>query len=91
MNKTELISMIAQEQGITKASAQRMLDMVLNHMTRILASGKDIKLNGFGGFRHAVRPERGYADITSGKLKRAQAKNYIVFKPSGKLNDQLNK
>ena len=50
MNKSELIDRIAESSDISKASAGRALDAVVDSITRSLQSGESVSLVGFGTF-----------------------------------------
>jgi DNA-binding protein HU-beta len=48
MNKGELVAKIAEGADITKASAARALDSLINSITEELAGGGEVALVGFG-------------------------------------------
>ncbi|WP_211475197.1 HU family DNA-binding protein, partial [Collimonas humicola] len=50
MNKTELIDAIAADAEISKASAQRVLESVINHVVKAVTKGDTVQLIGFGSF-----------------------------------------
>ena len=50
MNKTELVDIIAQEAGITKAAAKGALEAVLKATSDALGKGDSVSLLGFGTF-----------------------------------------
>lgn len=50
MNKTELVSAIAEKAGLTKVDAKNALDATLDAISEALAQGDKIALVGFGTF-----------------------------------------
>jgi DNA-binding protein HU-beta len=58
VNKTDLIEEIAKQADITKASAARALDAMLDAVTATLANNGSVTLVGFGTFSVGERAER---------------------------------
>ena len=58
MNKTELISAIAENAGLSKADAKKALDATISSVTEALKKGDKIALIGFGTFSVNERPAR---------------------------------
>lgn len=58
MNKQDLVSKIAEDAGVTKNSAQVMVDSFINNVTRALRRGDAITFVGFGTFKTSVRKAR---------------------------------
>lgn len=58
MNKQDLVSKIAEDVGITKNSAQGMVESFLSNVTRALKKGDAITFVGFGTFKTSVRKAR---------------------------------
>jgi DNA-binding protein HU-beta len=50
MNKTEFIAAVAQEAGIPKSEAQKVVKAVLDVITEALTKGDKVVLTGFGSF-----------------------------------------
>lgn len=55
MNKTELVSAIAEKAGLTKVDAKNALDATLDAISEALAQGDKIALVGFGTFSVAEK------------------------------------
>ena len=51
MNKTELIEAVATRSQTTKTQTTAMLNELLEVIQETIASGNDVQLVGFGGFR----------------------------------------
>ena len=84
MNKSELVEAIAQGSGLTKADANRVLDMFMNTVTDALKAGDQVVLTGFGSFSIANRPERKGRDPRTGAEIQIKASRVAKFK-AGKL------
>ncbi len=90
MNKTELIEEIAKSADITKASATRALDAVLEAVTTSLRNNDTVTLVGFGTFSVGERAARtGRNPRTKEAIKIAAAK-VPKFKAGKALKDAVN-
>ena len=75
MNKSELIDAIAESADISKASAGRALDAVVDSIKAVLDKGETVTLVGFGTFYVGERPARtGLNPRTGEEIKIAAAK-----------------
>lgn len=91
MNKTELIDAIAAEAEISKASAQRVLESVINHVVKAVTKGDTVQLIGFGSFASGKRAARvGRNPQTGEEIKIAAAKT-VKFAAGKRFKDTLNK
>lgn len=84
MNKSELVEVIAQGSGVTKADANRVLDMFMSTVTDVLKSGDQIALTGFGTFAAINRSARKGRDPRTGNEIEIKASRVAKFK-AGKL------
>ncbi len=84
MNKSELVEAIAQGSGVTKADANRVLDMFMSTVTDVLKAGDQVVLTGFGSFSIGNRPERKGRDPRTGVEIQIKASRVAKFK-AGKL------
>jgi len=90
MNKGELIEKIAEGADITKASAGRALDSLIDSITTELASGGDVSLVGFGTYKVNERAARiGRNPQTGAEIQIAAAK-VPTFKAGKALKDAVN-
>jgi len=90
MNKGELIEKIAEGADITKASAGRALDSLIDSITTELASGGDVSLVGFGAYKVNERAARiGRNPQTGAEIQIAAAK-VPTFKAGKALKDAVN-
>ncbi len=58
MTKSELIDSIAEEAGLTKADAAKILDAVTSAIVDAVANGDSVSLIGFGTFKASARAAR---------------------------------
>ena len=91
VNKTELIDEIAKAADISKASASRALEAVIEAVTSTLKEDGTVTLAGFGTFSVSARAER------IGRNPRAPHQEITIkaskvpkFKPGKALKDALN-
>lgn len=89
MNKTELISKIAEQSELTKADAKKALEATLDAISGALKAGESVQLIGFGTFSVNERPAReGINPATKQKIKIA-AKKVAKFKAGSELANSL--
>ena len=55
MNKQELIDVVAETSGLTKADTSKAVDALLSAITDALKGGQDVRLVGFGSFSVSQR------------------------------------
>lgn len=90
MNKTELISAIAEGAGLSKADAKKALDVTLSTIANAMKEGDKVALVGFGTFAITERPAReGINPATKAKIQ-IPAKKVMKFKAGSELADSLN-
>ncbi|NEX64004.1 HU family DNA-binding protein [Noviherbaspirillum galbum] len=91
MNKTELIDAVAAECDLSKASAQRAVESVLNQIVNAVTAGDSVQLVGFGTFANGSRAERtGRNPRTGEEIKIAAAKT-VKFSAGKAFKDAVNK
>lgn len=91
MNKSELISKIAEGADLSKASAGRALDTLIESVTAELASGGDVALVGFGTFKVSDRAARTGRNPQTGAEIQIAASKAPGFKAGKSLKDAVNK
>ena len=69
MNKTELVSAVAEKAGMTKKDAEKALSAVLGSIEAALATGDKVQLVGFGTFEVRSRAARTGRTLTGVKSK----------------------
>ena len=58
MNKSDLIEAVAKEADISKATANNVLDSILDAVVKAVSKGDTVSLIGFGSFKSTKRAAR---------------------------------
>jgi DNA-binding protein HU-beta len=90
MNKADLIEKIAEEADVSKATASRALDAVLDSITRELKKGEPVTLVGFGTFAVRKRAARSGRNPRTGETVKIKAAKVPGFKAGKALKDAVN-
>lgn len=89
MTKPELVAKMADDAGITKATAEKALNSFMAAVSAGLAKGDKITLVGFGTFDVAERVQREGRNPRSGESIVIPASKVVKFKPGSKLKDSV--
>ncbi len=89
MNKTDLVSLIAEMAETTKTEATTMLDIVLRSITQALRQKGSVRLVGFGTFTKAHRAAVEGRNPKTGAKMLIPAMNQVKFKPGKGLKDSM--
>lgn len=89
MTKVELIEVIAEKAGLTKADAARALDATLEGITMGLKKDGDVTLVGFGKFSAKQRAARDGINPSTKEPIKIPAKTVASFKAGSKLKDAI--
>lgn len=90
VNKTELIEEIAKSADITKASATRALDAMIDAVTASLKKNDSVTLVGFGTFTVGERAARTGTDPRTKEPIQIKAAKVPKFKAGKALKDAVN-
>ncbi len=90
MNKAQLIDAVADATDLSKASAGRAVESVLDIITSSLKSGDAVTLVGFGTFTTRNRAARSGRNPRTGATIQIPASTLPVFKPGKALKDAVN-
>ncbi len=90
MNKTELVEAIAKSADISKASATRALDAMLEAVTTTLRNNDCVTLVGFGSFSVSARAARIGRDPRTKEAIEIKAARVPKFKAGKALRDAVN-
>jgi DNA-binding protein HU-beta len=90
VNKSELIEAVAEAADLSKASAARALDAVIDSITDALKKDDQVVLVGFGTFSVKSRAARDGRNPQTGETIRIQASKSAGFKAGKALKDALN-
>jgi len=89
MTKAELITRIAGEVKISKASAERAVNAFTNSLTKALKKGDKLALTGFGTFSVAKRRARTGRNPQTGKEIKIPARKVVKFKAGNLLKSSV--
>ena len=90
MNKTELISAIAEKAELSKKDADKALKAFTDVVAEELKKGEKIQLVGFGTFEVAERAAREGRNPQTGATMKIAASKAPKFKAGKALKDALN-
>lgn len=90
MNKTELITAMADQAGLSKKDAEKALKAFIDVVTDELKKGGKVQLVGFGTFEVSERPAREGRNPQTGKAMKIAASKSPKFKGGKPLKDVLN-
>lgn len=90
MTKSELIDAIAVRAELTKATAEQVVNCIVDAMTDALREGEGIEIRGFGSF--TVRPYKPYngRNPRTGEPVPVAAKRLPFFKVGKELKQLVN-
>ena len=81
VNKSDLVSAIAQNTGITQKDTAKIVDALIETITTTLKSGGDVTLVGFGTFKVFKRAARKGRNPKTGVEIQIKEANVPQFKP----------
>ena len=89
MNKSDLVDAVASSADVTKASAGRAVDAVLDSIGDALGKGDTVSLVGFGTFSVRHRAAREGRNPSTGEAMHIAASNVPGFKAGKALKDAV--
>ena len=89
-NKNDLIGVVADKAGLTKADAALAVDAVFDAVTASLKKGEEVRLVGFGTFAVSKRKASIGRNPATGAEIKIPASNQAKFKPVKGLKDAIN-
>ncbi len=91
MNKTELISAVAEKAGLSKKDSEKAVNAAFEALTDALVAGEKVSLVGFGSFDVKLRGERSGRNPATGEEITIPASRTPVFKAGKALKDAVAK
>ncbi len=89
MNKTELVSAVAEHAGMSKKDTEKVLNSVFEVIGDALAQGDKVQIAGFGGFEVKTREARTGRNPKTGETIEIAASKAPVFKAGKGLKDKV--
>ena len=91
MTKSELIERIAERQDqLSAKDIELAVKLVLEYMSKCLASGNRIEIRGFGSFSLHYRAPRVGRNPKTGDSVQLPGKHVPHFKPGKEMRDRVN-
>ncbi|WP_188066575.1 HU family DNA-binding protein [Brevibacillus brevis] len=89
MNKTELVTKVAETTELTKKDATKAVDAILDAIADALKEGDKVSLIGFGNFEVRERAARKGRNPQTGEEIEIAASKMPAFKPGKELKDSV--
>jgi len=90
VNKTELVSAVAEKADLTKKEAERVINALFASIEEALARGEKVQLVGFGTFEVRDREARKGRNPQTGEEIEIPATRVPAFKAGKALKDAVN-
>ena len=90
MEKFDLIEMMAETSNVSKGTAERAYDTIIDSITDALKKGERVQFLNFGTFTVAHRAARTRRNPKTGKEIKIPATNVVKFKPGKALGEAVN-
>ena len=91
MNKTDLISLAAENSGMTRIDTERVINAAIDAITAALIKGEKVQLSGFGTFETKEREARIGRNPHTKEAIAIPATRVPGFKASKALKDNVAK
>ncbi|MDA8142148.1 MAG: integration host factor subunit beta [Desulfobacteraceae bacterium] len=90
MNKLELISKLAEQEGISKQESRRVVDLMFDSMTDALTRGDRVEIRGLCALK--IKEYKSYTgrNPKSGETVIVKPKRLPFFKPGTDLKDRVD-
>ena len=89
--KADLVERVYEKVGFTRQEAMEAVEILLNEIKMVLASGEDVRISGFAGFHLRDKNARNARNPRSGEPVRIRARRVLTFKPSQQLLISTNR
>ena len=83
--KADLVDRVYEKVGFTRQEAVEAVDILLNEIKAVLASGEDVRISGFAGFHLRDKKSRNARNPKTGEPIRIRSRRVLTFKPSQQL------
>ena len=91
MNNADLANAVADENGLTKTEARKLVDAVFGAIADAASKGEEISLHGFGKFKVKDVPAREGRNPATGAAMQIQASRKFTFAPAKAIKERLSK
>ncbi len=91
MNKNDLVAVVAEKSGLSKADSASAVESVFDAITEALSGGEDVRLVGFGTFSITNRRATQGRNPRTGERIQIPASKQPKFKAGKSLKESVNK
>jgi len=91
LSKADLVEKIAKDVDIAKAVAERVLNSILQNITKAVTKGDSVQLIGFGTFTSGKRAARVGRNPKTGEAIQIPAAKTVKFTAGKAFKDSVNK
>ena len=85
MNKSQLVSAVASDSGLSKTDSSRAIESLIDTVTRTLKKGDEVSITGFGKFSVVNRAARQGVNPRTGERVQIAATKVPKFSAGSKL------
>ena len=90
MNKSELVTLVAEKTGFSKKDTEKTIDTMFTAIADVMAAGGKMQISGFGTFETKDRAARTGHNPRTGEEIAIAAATMPVFKPGKVLKDKVD-
>jgi DNA-binding protein HU-beta len=90
MNKSQLITAISADSGLSKVDSARAIDSLLDTVTRTLKKGDEVSITGFGKFSVVRRAARQGVNPRTGERVKIKASKAPKFAAGATLKQAIS-
>jgi DNA-binding protein HU-beta len=90
MNNADIAACVAEEGGLSKDAARKLVDGVFAAIADTAAEGGEVSITGFGKFKVKDSPEREGRNPATGEAMTIKASRKLAFTPAKAVKDKLN-
>jgi len=91
VNKSDLVTAIKEEAGLSKVEAEKVVNLFFNEISNALAKGKRVEIRGLCSFH--VKKYKGYTGLNpkTGVPTKVKRKKLPFFRCGKELKERVNK
>lgn len=90
LTRNDIVEAVAEQVGFSKKQSVELVETLLELIKRILESGEDVLISGFGKFRVREKRERRGRNPATGGVMMMRPRSVVKFHCSGKLRRKIN-
>jgi integration host factor subunit alpha len=90
LTKAQIIDSIQNQTGFPKNKSSEIVEILLEIIKNVLASGEDVLISSFGKFCVREKQKRKGRNPATGNAIMLRSRKVVTFKCSGKLRNKIN-